>query len=56
MVTVWFCLLQFYNLDYPSHSNRSETMNAIFCISCFACTLAWPVLIGYYCRKQYYEN
>jgi hypothetical protein len=56
LATLWFCILQFHNLAYPVGSNRSETMNAIFCICCFIGTLAWPLLVGYYCRKQYYEN
>lgn len=56
LATIWFCMVQFHNLAYPIGSNRSQTLNAIFCICCFLGTLAWPILIGYYCRKQYYEN
>jgi hypothetical protein len=51
MATIWFCFLQFSNMSYPANSDRSQTMNSIFCISCFVSTLAWPVAIWYYCRK-----
>jgi hypothetical protein len=56
LATVWFCFLQFHNLAYPASSDRSQAMNTIFCVCCFLATLAWPLLVGYYCRKQYYEN
>lgn len=56
LATLWCCFIQFYNLKYPSDSNRSETINAILCISAFVCSLAWPAFIGFYSRKYYYEN
>lgn len=56
LATVWCCFMQFYNLSYPSGSNRSEIINALLCVFAFICSLAWPVFLGFYCRKYYYEN
>ena len=56
MAVIWLCFIQFENFIYPSGSDRSETLNIVLCISCFICSLLWPLVIGFISRKQYYQS
>ena len=56
LATVWCCFIQFYNLEYPEGSNRSQALNAVLCIAAFICSLGWPAFLIYYCHKYYNEN
>lgn len=51
LATIWACFVQFYNLVYPSGSDRNQGINTAICIFAFLITLAWPVFIIFYTRK-----
>lgn len=55
VVFVWAALLQLYNINYPSNSDRSCIPNAIFCIFCLVLYLAAPIATFIRTQKQYFD-
>jgi hypothetical protein len=55
LCTIWICLLQFYNFQYPQYTDKDETVNTILCLSAFFFSFLWFAFVIYYSGKKYYE-
>lgn len=54
LTVIWLCFLQFFSFHYPSE-DRNETINGIFCIMSFICTICWPVGLYLFLRHKYFS-